>query len=130
MNQAQLNEHIGRTLWGPDGSLLETIDRSHILTKLWETWTADPASAKSYTTALPGPASQTRNAEDRSGKPMTRRINFVPYTINGVIAIQLPDAASLDVYLKWREMVDSKADYDQAMLRRGRYTGRQNRMGV
>lgn len=126
MNQAALNEHIGRTLWTHDGLLLETITGSHILDVLWRRW-ASGNDVSPYTTALPGPASQTRNAADRSGKPMTAPVNFLPYTIMpGIVAVMLGDERSLQIYKQWAERVDSWPDYIRTMERRGRYIGRLN----
>lgn len=134
MNVEALQEHIGRTLWSPGGAkLLEIIDRTHILNVLWEKWANDPSSRAPYTTAMPGPAQATRNAEDRSGKPMTRQINFVPYTIQSVgpVAIMVADQMSLDIYERWRQAVDTLPDYIGSMITRGRYVGRQTmRMGI
>ena len=125
MNDA-LREYIGRTLWTHDGILLEAIDRTHILDVLWRRWDSGQ-DLKAYTTAMPGPASQTINAADRSGKPMTRPINFVPYTIlPGIIAVMIADQMSVEIYKQWKERVDSWPDYIRTLERRGRYIGRLN----
>lgn len=123
---AALMEHIGRTLWTHDGILLDTITNQHILNVLWMRWNRGE-NVKPYVTALPGPMNQTRNASDKSGKPMTRPINFVPYMIMpNITAIMIGDQMSVEIYKQWAERVDSWPDYIRTMERRGRYIGRLN----